>query len=370
MSGGVDYLLADLAVVINDSEVPRIGDRPDAPSERDGERDENEEVEEEEEEEEDTADLDIVPLDVWQQHNSLLEQATGLPAHCIDQPHRLPLLQLYTSLRKMKPLRKKFSDKLKPFASLLAAFLELSWQRCTAVQRLQFFPFLPYREARLLCHPDLFAALLEMDNHVSETMFGLLCRNAPTSVQLHVAQQLTDEIHKTAHSGLPHLFTLLYHFLSIDDNLSGLRVRQAVKKLVVVIRKNEKYKDEYSAMINLTAHWLQRSDDTTTAGESAGSDRVHQLLRDELIASVVQWGDKCAVWSDVAPFRVAGLRLLHALCEWRSEVERRDEMLEQREDEFRAMRVKIARQEGRTRQAHQWSAGRLQRRQQSGGATD
>ena len=342
VSGGTDYLLADLVMVLNDQDLSYIGDRPDAPGERDGERDENEEVEEEEYFEEDPAMRDIVALDVWQQQNSLHNHFTGLPPHCIGRPRRPPLVQIYSSLRKMKPLRKKFSDKLRPFAHFLAVYLEFAWQRCGVAERSSFFPFLPFREARLLCHPELFAALLEMDSNVSERMFGLLCRNAPASVQLQVAQQLTDEIHKTAHGGLPHLFTLLYHFLSIDDGMAGLRVRQAVKKLVVVIRKNEKYKDEYSAMINLTAYWIERKDAT----EAAISDRVQLLLRDELVASVVQW-DKCAIWSDVAPFRTAGLRLLQALSEWRSEVEKRDEMLEQREEEFRAMRVKIARQEGR-----------------------
>ena len=345
VAGGEDYLLYDLVVVRNDIEMPDIGDRPEAPGERDGERDENEEAEEEDEDEEDAEEVDLVHLRVWQLEN-WHDKSSGIPAHCIDAPRRTPLVQTHSQLRKMKPLRKKFSDKLKPFASLLAAFLELSWQRCPAFVRAGFFPFLPYREARLLCHPELFTALLEMDANVSENMFGLLCRNAPGQVQLQVAAQLTDEIHKTAHGGLPHLFTLLYHFLAIDDGLSSMRVRHGVKKLVVVIRKNSKYNDEYSAMINLTAYWMGRKESSAAGGEPVISDRVQLLLRDELVASVVQW-DKCAIWSDVAPFRAAGQCLLQALSEWRSEAEKREEMLEQREDEFRAMRVKIARQEGR-----------------------
>ena len=351
VTGGVDYLLADLVVVRNDADTQNIGDRPATAGERDAERDESDDVEEEDEEEFDADDLDVVPYEFWHHQQDLLTSSnTGIPVHCIKHPGYLTLVYIHASLRKMKPLRKKFSDKLRPFASFLSTFLELSWQRCSPAQRSSFFPFLPFREARLLCHPELFAALLEIDANVSEPMFGVLCRNAPATVQIQVAQQLTDEIHKTAHGGLPHLFTLLYHFLAIDDALSGMRVRHGVKKLVVVIRKNEKskYKDEYSAMINLTAYWIERKEagGAAATGDGLISDRVQLLLRDELVASVVQW-DKCAIWSEVAPFRAAGLRLLLALSEWRSEAERRDEMLEQREDEFRAMRVKIARQEGR-----------------------
>ena len=321
VEGGIDYLLHDLSVVRNE-EGATIGER----REEDRAKYDNENWssdEEDEDEDEALADADSdKPIPELDYHTS--PPYPGIPRSRIPPTPPRSLDKLFVSLRKMRTNRKKWSEKLKPFATFLVQLLAHGW--AAHPQSTAFFPFLPYREGRLLCHTDVYSALCEIDASLPDRTFYHLCRNVYSSVHV-VSVQLTEEINKTACGGLAHLFVLLYHFLAIQDAHVALRVRTAIKKLVIVIRRNEKYEKEYPAMLHHLAGWFE----PLPSGEDVMDEHVQLVVREELIQAVMSWAPQpYPICVEARENRIGAGRLLVALGLWETKEEqaRRQEELD------------------------------------------
>ena len=333
VEGGDDYLLADLSIVRNE-EGAVIGDRRYQHPPREEAQWDSEEDEEEEEESNDAVQHALLCRPDVEREYFTSPLYPGIP-RCRFQSHtRLTLDGLHAALRKMRQQRKKFSEKLKPFAIFFVSLLQHGWSlhpNSTA-----FFPFLPFRQARLLCSAELFAALCEVDS-LPERTFFYLGRNVLTSVHL-IAVQLTEEINKTAHSGLAHLFTLLFHFLAIQDVHTAARIRKVVGKLTIVIKRNDKYEKEYPAMLLHLAVWFEGRGGGATATEEGMDEKVQAMVRDELVVAMLGYNGY-PITSDTRDFRAEASRLMVALATWetkqetatREEVERQWRMKKSKE---------------------------------------